>query len=115
MLLVKFGTWQAGVMKYIFRISIKPGHSAEQYANAWVRASELIQKAPGAKGTELHRMIGNPNELLAIAHWESKAARDAMESGKAAAVRDIVNSQAPFVDIQLIGEFADPEWVVRPS
>lgn len=35
-------------MKYIFEVTVKDGHSAEEYADAWVRASELIQQAPGA-------------------------------------------------------------------
>ena len=38
-------------MKYIFEVTVKDGHSAEEYADAWVRASELIQQAPGARGT----------------------------------------------------------------
>ena len=67
-------------MKYIFEVRIKPGHAAEEYADAWVRASTLIQQAPGARGTELHRKIGEPDTLIAIAHWESKEQRDAMEN-----------------------------------
>ena len=59
-------------MKYIFEVTVKDGHSAEEYADAWVRASELIQQAPGARGTELHRKIGEPNKLIAIASWDSK-------------------------------------------
>jgi hypothetical protein len=37
-------------MKYIFEIPIKEGYTAEDYAEAWLRASELIQRAPGACG-----------------------------------------------------------------
>jgi heme-degrading monooxygenase HmoA len=54
-------------MKYIFEIHIKEGYTAEDYAEAWLRASELIQRAPGAIGTELHRMIGDLDRLIAIA------------------------------------------------
>ena len=54
-------------MKYLFEVHIKLGHRAEEYADAWVRASEIIQQAPGARGTELHRKIGDPNVLIAIA------------------------------------------------
>ncbi len=67
-------------MKYIFEVHIKPGHTAEEYADAWVRASEIIQRAPGARGTKLHRKLDDPNVLIAIASWDSKAQRDAMES-----------------------------------
>ncbi len=99
-------------MHYLFEVHIKPGYTAEQYADAWVRASEIIQRAPGALGTRLHRKIGDPNVLLAIATWVSKEKRDAMEADPAVEVREIIASQAPYVDIRVIGEFEDPEWLV---
>ena len=37
-------------MKFIFEVRIREGYRAEDYADAWVRASELIQQAPGARG-----------------------------------------------------------------
>lgn len=100
-------------MKYIFEVHIKEGHTAEQYAEAWVKASAIIQRAPGALGTELHRKLDDPNVLIAIAHWESKAARDAMESEHNAEVAEIIRSAAPYCEIRSLGEFAEPEWVVR--
>lgn len=100
-------------MKYIFEVRIKDGHTAEQYADAWVKASSIIQRAPGALGTELHRKLDDPNVLIAIAHWESKAARDAMESEHNTEVAAIIRSAAPYCEIRPLGEFADPEWVVR--
>jgi len=102
-------------MKYIFEVHIKEGHRAEDYADAWVRASELIQQAPGARGTELHRKIGDPNTLIAIAHWDSKEQRDAMESKHNPEVAAIIKSAAPFCEIRTLGEFEDPEWVVYPT
>jgi quinol monooxygenase YgiN len=99
-------------MKFIFRIRIQPGHSAEQYADAWVRASEIIQRAAGARGTRLHRRIGKPDELLAIASWESKAQRDAAPHDPR--VDAIVKEAAKYVEIEVIGEFEEPEWVVMP-
>ena len=102
-------------MKYIFEVLIKDGHTAEEYADAWVRASRLIQQAPGARGTELHRMIGDPKRLIAIAQWDSKASRDAMEREPNEAIKAIIQSAAPFVEIRRIGEFDDPEWVVTPA
>lgn len=101
-------------MKFLFEVHIKPGHTAEDYADAWVRASEIIQSAPGARGTELHRKIGDPNVLVAIASWDSKAERDAMEDKHDPRVAEIIRSAAPFCDIRVIGEFEDPEWVVTP-
>jgi quinol monooxygenase YgiN len=100
---------------FIFEVQVKPGYSAEQYADAWVRASERIQQAPGARGTRLHRKIGDPGVLLAIATWESKQARDAMEANASAEARRIIAAQAEFVDVQVIGEFENAEWVVEPE
>ncbi|KMQ73241.1 putative thiol-disulfide oxidoreductase YuxK, DCC family [Marinobacter subterrani] len=101
-------------MKFLFEVHIQDGHTAEEYADAWVRASKIIQQAPGARGTELHRKIGDPDTLIAIASWESKAQRDAMETQHNPDVAAIIRSAAPFVEIRPIGEFDDPEWVVMP-
>jgi quinol monooxygenase YgiN len=101
-------------MHFIFEVHIKPGYTAEQYADAWLRASEIIQCSPGACGTRLHRKIGDPNVLLAIATWESKAVRDVMEAQQPPQVKEIIAAQAEFVDIRLIGEFEAPEWEVVP-
>lgn len=102
-------------MKYIFEVRIKPGHTAEQYASAWVRVSEILQRAAGAQGTRLHRKIGDPMRLLAIASWESKAARDAMERRRDPAVRAILEEAAQHCEITLLGEFDEPAWVVEPE
>ena len=102
-------------MHFVFEVHVHPGYRAEQYAEAWIRASEMIQRAPGACGTRLHRKIGDPQVLLAIASWESKAARDAMENRTSREVRDIIAEQAQFVDVRVIGEFEDAEWVVEPG
>lgn len=102
-------------MKYIFEVHIKDGHTAEEYADAWVRASEIIQRAPGARSTELHRKIGDPRTLIAIASWDSKEQRDAMEGQHNPDVAAIIRSAAPFCEIRPLGEFEDPEWVVKPT
>lgn len=102
-------------MHFIFEVHIKPGYSAEQYAEAWIRASEMIQCAPGAQGTRLHRKIDDDSVLLAIATWESKQARDAMEAKPDSEITRIIAEQAEFVDVVLIGEFESPEWEVIPK
>ena len=102
-------------MIFVFEVQIRPGHTAEAYAEAWVRASEIIQRAPGARGTRLHRRIGDDHSLLAIASWDSKAQRDAMETNPSAEVQRIIAEQAEFVDVRVIGEFEDPDWIVNPS
>jgi heme-degrading monooxygenase HmoA len=100
-------------MIYVFEVRVRPGHTAEAYADAWVRASREIQRAPGARGTRLHRKIDDPDVLLAIASWVSKSERDAMEGSPSHAARLIIAEQAEFVDVRVIGEFEDPEWVVE--
>jgi heme-degrading monooxygenase HmoA len=100
---------------FVFEVHVQPGHTAEAYADAWVRASKLIQQAPGARGTRLHRRIGDDSTLLAIASWDSKAARDAMEATPSAEVEAIIREQAEFVDVRVIGEFEEPDWVVEPG
>lgn len=100
-------------MKFIFEVHMKPGYTAEQYADVWVRASRIIQQAPGARGTYLHRKIGDPNVLVAIATWESKAHRDARHDSEA--VRAILAEAAARVEIKVVGEFDEPEWTVLPG
>ena len=100
-------------MKFIFEVRVKPGYSVEEYADAWVRASEIIQQAPGARGTYLHRKIGDPERVLAIAHWDSKAARDAKDDRRDATVRSILEKHAETCEITVIGEFEEPQWRVE--
>jgi len=103
-------------MKFIFEVRLKPGRTVEEYAQTWVRASEIIQRAPGARGTQLHRKIGHPDTLLAIASWGSKAARDAREEflKPDAAMRAVLDAHLDIVDFKPIGEFDEPEWIVTP-
>jgi len=54
-------------MKFIFEVRMKPGYTVDEYADAWVRASKIIKRTPDARGTYLHRKIGDPTALLAIA------------------------------------------------
>jgi hypothetical protein len=100
-------------MKFLFEVHIKPGYQAEQYADAWVRASEIIQRQPGARGTRLHRKIGDANVLLAIAEWDSKAHRDAAQ-GRLPDADAIIRDAAKYCDIRLIGEFDEADWIVVP-
>jgi heme-degrading monooxygenase HmoA len=104
-------------MKFIFKVHLKPGHTAAEYADAWIRASEILQRAPGARGTRLHRAIGDPTTLLAIASWDSKAARDARLGylKPDAAMQAVLDAHLGIVNFELIGEFEEAEWVVEPS
>ncbi len=101
-------------MKFIFEVRMKPGYTVEEYAKAWVKASEIIQRTPGARGTHLHRKIGDPGALLAIATWRSKADRDAKDDRRSETVRAILAKHAQNCDITIIGEYEEPEWSVPP-
>lgn len=99
--------------KYIFEIRIKEGFSAEEYVESWVRASKLIQRSPGVRGTQSHRSIEDANKLIVIASWCSKEDRGAMQAQHFAAIDKIIRSVAPFVEIPSLGEFEGPQWVVN--
>lgn len=104
-------------MRFVFEVRIRPGHTAEQYADAWVRASRIIQRSAGARGTRLHRKIGDAHALIAIATWESKEARDAADAflKEDAELRTILTEAAAHAQIAVIGELESPEWVVLPD
>jgi hypothetical protein len=53
--------------------------------------------------------------LLAIASWDSKPLRDAAEADRDPRVQEILDEQSEHVEIRVLGEFEDPEWVVLPS
>jgi quinol monooxygenase YgiN len=102
-------------MKFIFEVKMKPGFSIEQYADGWIKASEIMQQTPGALGTYLHRKIGSEDTVLAIAHWQSKQARDRKDDDANEIVRKILALHAKMCDITVIGEFQEPEWQVQPA
>src|SRR5215212_11835376 len=100
-----FRYFRETAMKFIFEVRMKAGYTVDEYAQAWVAASEIIQRTPGARGTYLHRKIGEPATLLAIATWESKAHRDAKDDRRDETVRAILDKHRTHCDIRVIGEF----------
>ena len=102
-------------MYYIFEVTARPGYTIDQYAKAWVAASELIQQTCGAKGTRLCRKIGDNRSALAIAEWENKLARDDSTNQISGEAQGIISSQIDFVDIRFIGEYEAPDWTVIPA
>ena len=100
-------------MKFIFEVRMKPGYTIEQYAQAWLTASSVIQQTPGAQGTYLHRKIGSTDTLLAIACWESKAHRDAKDDKRDETVKAIFERHAQNCQVTVIGEFEEPQWSVQ--
>ena len=41
--------------------------------------------------------------------------RDAMEASPSDEVQRIIREQAEFVEVRVLGEFEDPDWVVEPG
>ena len=99
-------------MYYIYEVTAKKGHSIDEYAASWMEASAIIQRSPGARGTRLHRKIGDDRRALAIATWDSKVARDAASVMGGREVKAIIEAQAEIVTVELLGEFEAPDWEV---
>ena len=102
-------------MKFIFEVRVKPGFTVEEYADNWIKASEIMQQTPGALGTRLHRDMNNPDRLLAIASWESREARNQKDDSKSDLVKRILAEHAEKCEITILGEFDEPEWEVMPE
>ncbi len=104
-------------MKFIFEVRVREGHSAAQYADAWVRASRIIQRSAGARGTRLHRKIDDPDTLVAIASWDAKASRDAADERLRddPELRGILREAGTHAEITILGELEEPEWIVLPD
>ncbi len=63
-------------------------------------------------------MIRGRPRCLCTAHWfimTIHAKRDAMEARQSEQVRKIIEAQAEFVDVVVIGEFEEPQWQVLPG
>lgn len=61
--------------RFVFQVRLRPGEE-KPFVEAWQNSSLAIQHMPGARGTRLHRKLGEERVYVAIAEWESKEARD---------------------------------------
>lgn len=105
-------------LKFVFEAHIKAGHTEAEYSEAWERGSSIIQRQPGAQGTMLHRKIGEPGVLLAIASWESLAARNTAMAALAKVdetTRSTLDRHEALADIDVIGAFEEADWSVIPE
>lgn len=64
--------------RYLWKMTVDPSQQ-DKFIENWRKQSEILQEYPGARGTRLTKVLDEPNTFLAIAEWESKAARDAMD------------------------------------
>lgn len=106
-------------MRFVFQIRIKQGKTLDEYVDAWEQGSAIIQRMEGARGTKLHRSVGDPRFLLAIAEWDSREARDLamnrLGNDSDPMTKDIVSRHLKFGDFSLVGEFEEAEWSVDPE
>ncbi len=104
-------------MRFVFQIRVKKGKTLEEYVEAWKQGSVIMQRMAGARGTKLHRSIGDPGLLLAIAEWDSKEARDLamqkLRNDPDPMIKEILGRDLEFGDFSLVGEFEEAEWTVE--
>ena len=98
------------MIKFIFLIKIKKGKTKKEYIQAWKRGSSLIQKLKGARGTMLYKNLDKPEELIAIANWTSKSAREkVMRKLKKTRTltQKIINKHKDFGKTKVLGSFKE--------
>lgn len=102
-------------MIFVFKVRIKPGHTIDEYVEAWSVGSTFFQRCMGAMGTRLYQHTDEPNTLLAIATWNSKADRDAAWAELSRddhPQRATLDLHETIADIEVIGHFDGPMWEV---
>ena len=65
---------RAPTLRFVFKIGFPTEKELESYVEFWKEISALIQQEEGARGTRLHRVVGE-RAVLAIAEWDSYEAR----------------------------------------
>ncbi len=95
--------------RFVFEIQVRPGEDAK-FIEHWREGSKPIQEYPGARGTRLHKKLGENHVYIAIAEWESLEARQAAmsdiklgESDRAKRVAEWGHNE-DFGDVTILGE-----------
>ncbi|MHB1865279.1 MAG: antibiotic biosynthesis monooxygenase family protein [Candidatus Saccharimonadales bacterium] len=106
--------------RFVFEIKVRPGED-ETFIEHWREGSKPIQEYPGAKGTRLHKKLGETSTYIAIAEWESKDARkaamDEIHEGvteRAKRVHEWGNNE-DFGEVTIIGELDEIDSALPPS
>ncbi|MEK7603187.1 MAG: hypothetical protein AAB459_03015 [Patescibacteria group bacterium] len=66
--------------KFIWKIQIDRKFTEQEFINFWRETSTILQKYKGAAGTIIHKVEGEERTYMAIASWQTKADRDAMQA-----------------------------------
>jgi heme-degrading monooxygenase HmoA len=66
--------------RYVWKIKLNNPIEKQSFIDHWRVGSTILQEYPGALGTHLHEVRGEPGSFFAVAEWESEEARDAMQS-----------------------------------
>jgi hypothetical protein len=105
--------------RYVFKVKVVPGEEAA-FEESWHNGSVPIQMCPGARGTRLHKILGEEGAYLAVAEWEDKAARQAafVELAKPGGLGDEMRSwgkNSDFGEVTLIAEAEEIDYVLPPE
>jgi heme-degrading monooxygenase HmoA len=65
--------------RYIWKIKLDNPDREDEFIQHWKDGSTILQQFPGALGTHMHKVRGEEHSFFAVAEWESKDARDAMQ------------------------------------
>ena len=66
--------------RFVWKIKLNDPEEEQAFIDHWKEGSSILQEYPGALGTHLHRVRNEPGSFFAVAEWESKQARDAMQT-----------------------------------
>ncbi len=106
--------------RFVFEIKVRLGED-ETFIENWREGSKPIQEYPGARGTRLHKKLGEDHTYIAIAEWESKELRQAamaeINEGKtyrAKRVKEWGDNEG-FGEVIILGEIDEIDAVLPPS
>jgi quinol monooxygenase YgiN len=64
--------------RYIWKITLHSPDNTDAFVDYWRQSSSILQQYPGALGTHIHAVRGEPSSYFMVAEWESQESRDAM-------------------------------------
>lgn len=105
--------------RFVFEIKVLDGQD-DTFIEHWREGSKPIQEYDGARGTRLHKKLGEEHTYIAIAEWESREKRQAAiheinvgETERAKRVKEWGNNE-DFGGVTILGEI-DEIYAVIPK
>lgn len=103
--------------RFLFEIKVDPDED-EAFIEHWREGSKPIQEYPGARGTRLHKKLGEEHTYIAIAEWESHEARKAamadIEAGTSERAKRVKawGRNEDFGEVTILGNLDEIETVL---